>query len=130
MLGAQVFEQFNVGVSVEEYSILDTLLTEKELCQRDLAKLILKDRANTGKLLDGLEKRGLITRKLSVKNNRPVKLIEITELGVKQTEEAAARIRPHYLAFKKRIDNSDIAKVGELLTELRSILNESLKIQI
>lgn len=130
MLGAQVFEQFNIGLTVEEYSILDTLMCEKELCQRDLAKLILKDRANTGKLLDGLEKRGFITRTLSVKNNRPVKLIEITELGIKQAEEAAARIRPNYLAIKKRIDNSDIAKVGELLTELREILHESLKIQI
>lgn len=130
MLGAQVFEQFNVGVTVEEYTILDTLLAEKELCQRDLAKLILKDRANTGKLLDGLEKKGLIMRKLSVKNNRPVKLIEITEAGVKQVEEASARIRPQYLAIKEKIDNTDIARVGELLTELRKVLNESLKIQI
>lgn len=129
-LGAQLFEQYSVGFSVEEYAILDTLLCENGLCQRDLAKLILKDRANTGKLLDGLEKKGLITRKLSVKNNRPVKLIEITELGIKQAEDAAARIRPHYLSVKKKIDNSDIAKVGELLTELRKTLNESLKIQI
>lgn len=125
-----MFEQYSVGFSVEEYAILDTLLCENGLCQRDLAKLILKDRANTGKLLDGLEKKGLITRKLSVKNNRPVKLIEITELGIKQAEDAAARIRPHYLSVKKKIDNSDIAKVGELLTELRKTLNESLKIQI
>ena len=130
LLGAQAFEQFNTSISVEEYTILDTLLTEKELCQRDLAKLILKDRANTGKLLDGLEKKGFIMRKLSVKNNRPVKLIEITELGIKQAEEAASRIRPHYMAIKERIDNSDIARVGELLTELRDILSESLKIQI
>ena len=130
MLGAQVFEQFNIGISVEEYTILDTLLCENELCQRDLAKLILKDRANTGKLLDGLEQKGLISRKLSVKNNRPVKLIEITELGIKQAEGAAAKIRPHYLAIKEQIANSDIAKVGELLTELRQTLNESLKIQI
>lgn len=130
LLGAQVFEQFNVGLSVEEYSILDTLMAEQELCQRDLAKLILKDRANTGKLLDGLEKKGLIIRKLSMKNNRPVKLIEITEKGIKQAEDAAAKIRPHYVAIKEQIDNSDIARVGELLAELRNVLGEILKIQI
>ena len=130
ILGAQVFEQFNVGISVEEYAILDTLLYEKGLCQRDLAKLILKDRAKTKKILDGLEQKGFIKRKLSMKNNRPVKLIEITELGIKQTEEAASKIRPHYVAIKEQIANSDIAKVGELLTELRQILNNSLKIQI
>ena len=101
LLGAQVFEQLNVGFSVEEYSILDTLLAHRELCQRDLAKLILKDRANTGKLLDGLEKKGLLTRKLSIKNNRPVKIIEITEEGRKQAEEASQKIRPQYVAVKE-----------------------------
>ena len=130
MLGAQVFEQYNVGLSVEDYTILDTLLFQNELCQRDLAKLILKDRANTGKLLDNLEKKGFITRKLSMKNNRPVKLIELTKAGIKQAEEAAAKIRPHYIEIKEQIDNSDIKRVGELLTDLRKILNESLKIQI
>ncbi len=130
LLGAQVFEQFNIGLTVEEYTILDTLLTQKELCQRDLAKLILKDRANTGKLLDNLEKKGFLTRKLSVKNNRPVKLIEITDAGIRQAETAAKRIRPHYMAMKEKINNSEIARVGELLAELRQILNESLKIQI
>ena len=130
LLGTQVFEQFNVGLSVEEFSILDTLSVMDELCQRDLAKLILKDRANTGKLLDGLEKRGLIKRILSMKNNRPVKLIEITDEGRNLTEEAAKIIRPHYKAIKEKIDNSDIAKVGDLLAELRGILQDSLKIQI
>ena len=81
-------------------------------------------------MLACLEKKGLIRRNLSIKNNRPVKLIEITEEGIKQTEEAAKRISPHYLKIKERIDNSDIAKVGELLSDLRQILQESLKLQI
>ena len=130
LLGAQVFEKFNVGLTVEEYTILDTLLAENKLCQRDLAKLILKDRANTGKLLDGLEKKGFITRKLAVKNNRPVKLIEITKEGIMQAEEAANKIRPHYIEIKEQIANSDIAKLGESLTELRNVLSKTLEIQI
>ena len=65
-----------------------------------------------------------------MKNNRPVKLIEITDEGRNLTEEAAKIIRPHYKAIKEKIDNSDIAKVGDLLAELRGILQDSLKIQI
>ena len=130
LLGAQVFEQFNVGLTVEEFAILDTLSANEELCQRDLAKLILKDRANTGKLLDALERKGLVTRTLSMKNNRPVKLIEITNEGKKRVENAATIIRPHYAAIKEQIVNSDIAKIGVLLSELRNVLSESLKIQI
>ena len=130
LLGAQVFEQYKTGVSVEEYTILDTLLVHQELCQRDIAKLILKDRANTGKLLDGLEKKGFVLRKLAIKNNRPVKLIEITEEGKNKVEEAANRIRPHYLSVKEKIDNSDIARVGGLLEDLRCVLSDTLKIHI
>jgi DNA-binding MarR family transcriptional regulator len=130
LLGAQVFEQFKTGITIEEFAVLDTLLCNKELCQRDLAKQILKDRANTGKLLDSLEKKGLLTRKLAMKNNRPVKIIQITEVGKKKVLEAADRIRPYFLMIKEKIDNSDLARVGDLLKELRNILNDSLKIQI
>lgn len=42
LLGSQVFEKFNAGITCEEYSVLDVLLSSPELCQRDLAKLILK----------------------------------------------------------------------------------------
>ena len=129
-LGTQAFEKYNTGISVEEYAALDTLCVNSDLCQRDLAKLILKDRANTGKLLDSLEQKGFIERKLSIRNNRPVKIIELTAKGHKKAEEIADRIRPDYKAVKEKINNSDIARVGDLLKEFREVLSESLHIQI
>ena len=130
LLGSQVFEKYNAGVTCEEYSVLDVLANNPNLCQRDLAKLILKDRANTGKLLDALEKRGLVKRELSIKNNRPVKIVSITEKGKAVGEEVLAKIKPHYLCVKEKINNSDVARVGDLLKELRDILGETLEIQI
>ena len=130
LLCSQVFEKFNAGITCEEYSVLDVLLSSPELCQRDLAKLILKDRANTGKLLDTLEKKGFVKRKLSIKTNRPVKIVEITEAGKEKVTDVLERIRPHYEFVKERINNSDVAKVGDLLKELRKILDETLEIQI
>lgn len=130
LLGSQVFEKYNAGISCEEYTVLDVLANSPKMCQRDLAKIILKDRANTGKLLDGLEKQGYITRTLSIKNNRPVKIVEITDEGRKKAEFVLDQIRPHYLQVKDMIDNSDVARVGELLQQLRKILDETLEIQI
>ncbi len=130
LLGSQVFEKYNAGISCEEYTVLDVLANSPKMCQRDLAKIILKDRANTGKLLDGLEKQGYITRTLSIKNNRPVKIVEITDEGRKKAEFVLDKIRPHYLQVKNMIDNSDVARVGELLQQLREILDETLEIQI
>ena len=130
MLGQQVFESFNAKISVDEYAVLDMLMCNENMCQRDLAKLILKDRANTGKLLDALEKKGLLVRKLSVKNNRPVKLIEITEEGQRTVQDTAEKIRPHYLTVKDKINNSDLGRVGDLLKVLRQTLDDTLKIEI
>ena len=82
MLGAQLFGKLGVGLTPEEFSTLDTIASNSDLCQRDLAKLLLKDRANTGKLLDSLESKGLIERVLAVKNNRPVKIVKVTDKGL------------------------------------------------
>lgn len=130
LLGTQVFEQYSAGITCEEYSVLDVLANSPKMCQRDLAKIILKDRANTGKLLDGLEKRGYVTRTLSIKNNRPVKIVEITDEGRKKAEEVLEKIRPHFQRVMEKINNSDVARVSDLLKELREILDETLEIQI
>lgn len=130
MLGAQLFGRLGIGLTVEEFTALDTISTHSELCQRDLAKLILKDRANTGKLLDSLEQKGFVERELSVKNNRPVKIVRVTENGKNIYTETYTKLEPHHKMVKEKIANSDLAQVGELLRELRDILEETIEIDI
>ena len=130
MLGAQVFEKFNTGSPVKEFTTLDTILCNPGICQRDLAKLILVDRANTGKILDSLEKKGFIERKLAVKNNRLVKIAELTEAGRRKAEEVTTLVRPHMETVRKKIQNTDLSKVTSLLKELREVLKDTIEIQI
>ena len=106
------------------------LSAHSELCQRDIAKLILKDRANTGKLLDSLEQKEFITRELTSKNNRPVKIVKITNKGKKIYEETYEKLEPHHKIVKDKIANTDLSKVGDLLRELREILEDSIDIDI
>ena len=130
MLGMQLFGKLGVGLTIDEFSALDTISAHKELCQRDLAKLILKDRANTGKLLDSLESKGYIQRELTAKNNRPVKIVKITESGIKIYKDTYEKLQPHHETVKKKIANTDLEKVGELLKDLREILEDSIDIDI
>lgn len=130
MLGMQLFGKLGVGLTIEEFSALDTISANKELCQRDLAKLILKDRANTGKLLDSLEAKGLVKRDLAVKNNRPVKIVTITKEGEDTYNEIYERLAPHHKIVEEKIKNTDLAKVGELLKDLREILEDTIDIDI
>lgn len=129
-MGQQVFEKFNIGMTPEEFCALDTLFCNPQLCQRDLAKLILKDRANTGKILDHLEKKGLIKRKLSIKNNRPVKIAEVTPEGANQRANALEKLRPHMEHVRAKIRDTEIGRVKDLLKQLIDILDDSLEITI
>ena len=130
MLGTQLFGKLGVGLTPEEFSTLDTISAHEELCQRDIAKLILKDRANTGKLLDSLESKGYIARELTSKNNRPVKIVRMTEVGKKVYAETYAKLQPHHKVVKERIANTDLEKLGELLKDLREILEDTIDIDI
>lgn len=130
LLGTQLFGKLGIGLTIEEFSTLDCISTHTEFCQRDLAKLILKDRANTGKLLDALETKGFIKRELSIKNNRPVKIIKITDDGLKIYNETYEKLRPHHKIIEERIVNTDLSKMGELLKELREILEDTVEIDI
>lgn len=60
MLALQLFNNLKIELSVDECVALDTLSCNPEICQRDLSKLILKDRANTSRILDSLEKKNLL----------------------------------------------------------------------
>lgn len=130
MLGAQLFGRLGIGLTPEEFSALDSISANSELCQRDLAKLILKDRANTGKLLDSLEAKGLIERELSVKNNRPVKIVKITDLGTQTYVDVYKKLEPHHKIVEAKIANTDLSRVGDLLRELREVLEDSMDIDI
>jgi len=130
ILGAQLFGKLGIGLTPEEFAALDTITAHQELCQRDIAKMILKDRANTGKLLDSLENKGYIARELNIKNNRPVKIVKITELGEKTYTETYSKLEPHHKLVKEKIVNTDLEKLGELLRDLREVLEDSIDIDI
>jgi len=129
-LGQQVFEKINAGISVDEFAVLDTISYHKPECQRDLAKLILKDRANTGKLLDSLEGKNLITRELTIKNNRPVRSIKLTEAGINKLNEIADKVKLPFIKVRDRFNEDNIEEVVNMLAKLREILKEEVEIQI
>ena len=71
-----------------------------------------------------------INKELTSKNNRPVKIVKITELGKKIYTETFSKLEPHHKVVKERIANTDLEKVGELLRELREILEDTIDIDI
>ena len=62
-LGSQIFQKLDMPVSMDEFVTMDTISLNDGMCQRELANLILKDRANTGRILNSLEEKGYIERR-------------------------------------------------------------------
>ena len=130
MFGTQIFEQECIELSTEEFSTLDVIFCNPGICQRDLAKLILKDRANTGRTLDVLEEKGFITRTLVERNNRPIKQIEKTQYGKDYLTKLSKVLREHFNDFNSGISEEELKQISAALKKIRTHIAEIIKTQI
>lgn len=129
-LGVQIFEKLNFPISIEEYCALDTILCNEGICQRDLAKLILKDRANTGRLLNSLDKKKLIKRHVDLKNNRLVRKLAITDKGKALLQDITKQIYPFYEKCVDKVSMEAVENLRSLLKQMRESLACAVELQI
>lgn len=104
------FKQKNFSLTPDEYVILDCIYMNPNVIQMDLAKMILKGRAHTGKFLKSLEAKEFITRTPFQRGSTIVMKLEITKLGLdvyRQTsEEIEQYIKRTSIIPKSRIDET------------------------
>ena len=130
MLTNQLFKKLDLSITLDEYITLDTVSINVAICQRDLAKLILKDRANTGRILNELEQKGFITRFIDTKKNRLVKKMGITEIGLEELNSINNKIKIYLGGVTKRIPPEDIEKVRDILRAFRLELDKIVETNI
>jgi DNA-binding MarR family transcriptional regulator len=131
MLVKQVEEKLNLEMTTEEMTVLEIINNSNgRLHQRDLAKLIFKDRANTGKLLNSLEESGYITRKSTTKNKRQVKLISITEKGLEQYLAMKKIMEPIFMDIENQIPKQATEDMKNYLNLVRKIIQKSIELHI
>lgn len=112
-------------ISFDEFVILETVQCYPEICQRDLAKLILKGTSHTSKFLAVLEEKGFIERPVDTKGNRIVKKIVVTEKGY-EVYKYAYKIA---VEFAKSVENSigkkEAADCEIFLNKIKETLQKS-----
>lgn len=126
----QTFNKLNLDINPDEFSTLDVISCHSGICQRDLAKLIFKDRANTGRILDTLEEKELVTRFIDTKNNRLVKKIAITEKGYKCLIGTAKAIKDHVKQVEQYFQKEEIDALQVSLKKFRTNLEKVLELNI
>lgn len=129
-LGNQLFEKLNLPISLDEFVILDTVSIHGEICQRDLAKLILKDRPTTGRLLNSLEEKGLIKRFADTKNNRLVRKTKLTAKGEKLLEEMTKVLKDYFAGLPEILSGEKVVELKQRISEFREGLEKEVEMKI
>lgn len=126
----QFFKEINIGVSATEHLALTTIYDLKKCCQRDLARILLKDRANTGKLAKSLEEKGLITITPDIKNNKPVKILSVTKKGEVLIKNSLKLLKPLEEEIEKTFNEKKLNEIKNSLKDFTQVISKALKIKI
>ena len=127
----EFFKRLDLELTSDEFITLDTILYNSGICQRDLAKLILKDRATTGRLLDSLEGKKLITRFIDMKNNRLVRKMGVTEEGKVVFDRIQAKLKiAIHNTNADMVPDKDIEFVRKTLKKIRDNFKQIVDMQI
>lgn len=129
-LGMRMFQNLGLPITPDEFAALDTILINDCICQRDLAKLILKDRPNTGRILNALEEKGYIERFVDTKNNRLVKKMKLTQEGREVTEQVSNILKEHINKIPKVFSEEDKTDLMEAVKRFRESLEQEVEMKI
>ena len=130
-MGNRLLKQLGFDITSEEYAALDTVNLHKNMCQRDLAKIILKDRAGTGRVITSLERKKLLERYVDTKGNRLVRKMKITDKGTEVLNAAYKAIKEKGLEpFEQHFSEEDKKNLKDTLQKFRKVLAEHIEINI
>ena len=125
-----MFQNLNIPLTMDEFVALDVIQANDGICQRELAKLILKDRPNTGRILNSLEEKGYVERFVDTKNNRLVRKMTLTESGKKVTKEVTEIVKNHIDNLPKVFSDEDKAILMSSLKKFRESLEKEVAMKI
>ena len=130
MLMKNFFDIREINLTADEFKALNFIIEYPNICQRDLAKLMLRDRVRTGRILNSLDEKKYIKRTNDTRNNRLIRKLEITKSGAKIFQE---QYRIMILLFNKLLEKFPEKRMNELhktLEDLEIAISEVVEFNI
>src|SRR5574344_684612 len=130
MLAKNFFEIRNVDITHDEFLALNIIQCNPDICQRDLAKLMLRDRTRTGRILDSIEEKGYVERFNATKNNRLIRTMKITKRG-KNIYETECNILDQIMnKLLEKIPENRLEDLRLSLKQLEQAISEIVELKI
>lgn len=126
----QFLDRIEANITSDEIFTLDILKCNGVMCQRDLAKLLFKDRANTGKIAQSLQEKGYINIKIEEKNNRLVKNLLLTKKGEDLLKNLEEKSIPILNELTNHVSLEEYKYLQNTLSKIRQNIKEIITTQI
>ncbi len=130
LMGMQAFNKMKIDISFEEYLILDVVSYNEGICQIDLAKKLLRDRSNIGKIVSALEKKGLIKINPDTRNKRLIKKLYISEKGLKKCNDINMKLNPYIKILNETIKEDEQKIIVKSMMKCREIIENIVETKI
>lgn len=124
----RMLESFTDKITIDEFSLLDTIVARPNLSQADLARLILKGKAHTGRFLMSLEEKGLVERHVEERDGKLIKVSSVTKEGLSLYKNIMEKLKPSIQKFEDVITEEEVYKIISNLRNFRNAIEEVSKI--
>lgn len=128
-IATQRFKNEKFIITPEQFTVLTAILDHDGLYQRQISALTLKDRPNITRIVNILEKMGLVTRTSDV-NKRKIFKINITEKGREAYEQAMPTALELWQESVEGVSDEELQNCLKVLNKIKANLEEKLNLQI
>jgi len=118
----QRIDKLDMGITSEQFVMLDTIRYYENIYQQKLSEILMKDKSNTTRIIKVLEAKGLINRVAGNYNNRLVYLLTITEKGKQLADENMPKIKKIITDIFENITDEELDTLHTLSTKFQNDL--------
>lgn len=115
----QYISTLEPDITAEQFAVLDTIYTHKDICASDLATILSKAKSNIKRIIEILEKNDFIESKLGRKNNRLVNYLKITKKGKEVVDKNINSIKKYLENKFCDIEDSEIEILERIIKKLK-----------
>ena len=118
-----IFQENGHNITPEQFLVMDELWDNGVMSQQQIADKILKDKNSVVKLIDGLEKKGMVKRVVDKKDRRQ-NLIKLTPYSIKLKDDITTTAMDAVNLIIKDIPTNEMYVFIKVLTKMGENMNK------
>lgn len=128
VLTLRSFLEDDFEITPEQFVILDAVIKNEKIYQRQLGELLGKDRANIARIISILEKKELIQKSID-SNGRQINRITITKKGEELRNKILPKISTIRESYLNNIDLDELIQCYKTLNKIKNNISKNTKLK-